>query len=148
MKSYAPHTVHRTPQATVNLVLKLRQEKRWGPCKIAGYLKKHSRAVAPVSHVTVYKILVKADPNNSLPKPRRVWGKTRFERLYSNSLWQADFKLTSPDEWMISYLDDHSRFGTGSEVHHPLSSNETLSAGSRNLLQIAIPIQYSSRDGA
>jgi hypothetical protein len=45
-------------------------------------------------------------------------GKTKFERPYSNSLWQADFKLTWNDEWMISYLDDHSRFIPVSRIHH------------------------------
>ncbi len=30
----------------------------------------------------------------------------------------ADFKLTNQDEWMISYLDDHSRFIPGSSIHH------------------------------
>jgi transposase InsO family protein len=56
--------------------------------------------------------------NNPIPKPRRVWRKRRFEREHSNSLWQADFKLTEQDEWMISYLDDHSRFVPGSSIHH------------------------------
>jgi transposase len=66
VKSHAPHTIHRTPQATVDLVLKLRQEKRWGPCKIAGYLKKHDESVTPISHATVYKILVEANLNNPI----------------------------------------------------------------------------------
>jgi transposase InsO family protein len=56
--------------------------------------------------------------NNPISAPRRIWGKRRFEREHSNSLWQADFKLTQNDEWMISYLDDHSRFILGSRIHH------------------------------
>ena len=74
--------------------------------------------VKPVSHGTIYRILVEAGLNNPISKPRRVWGKRRFERPYSNSLWQADFKMTDADEWMISYLDDHSRFVPGSMIHH------------------------------
>jgi len=124
VRSHAPHMIYRTPQATADLVLKLRREKHWGPCKIEGYLRKHYEETAPVSHTTIYKILVKAELNNPTEKPRRIWGRRRFEREHSNSLWQADFKMTEEDEWMISYLDDHSRFVPGSEIHNnPTSEN-------------------------
>jgi hypothetical protein len=56
--------------------------------------------------------------NNPISAPRRVWGRRRFQRSRSNELWQGDFKLTEDDEWMISYLDDHSRFVPGSGIHH------------------------------
>jgi len=100
----------------VNLVLQLRRTRNWGPCRIEGYLRNY-HAVS-TSHTTVHKILVQAGMNNPIPKPRRVWRKRRFERERSNSLWQADFKLTEHDEWMISFLDDHSRFIPGSRIHH------------------------------
>ena len=118
VKSHAPRTIHRTPQATVDVVHKLRREKRWGPCKIEGYLKRHCGGATPVSHTAIYRILVEAGLNSTITKPRRVWGKRRFEREHSNSLWQADFKMTETDEWMVSFLDDHSRFVPGSEIHH------------------------------
>lgn len=118
VKSHIPRTIHRSPQATVDQVLKLRREKRWGPCKIEGYLKRHCEGTPPIGHTTIYKILVKTNLNNPLTQPRRIWGRRRFERAHSNSLWQADFKLTEDDEWMISYLDDHSRFVPGSRIHH------------------------------
>ena len=38
VKSKTPHSFYRTPEATVDLVLKLRRERNWGPCKIEGYL--------------------------------------------------------------------------------------------------------------
>jgi len=119
VKSHAPHITHRTSQAMVDLILKLRREKLWGPCKIEGYLKNHTSEVyARVGHTTIHKILNEYGLNNPLSRPRKVWGKHRFERLHSNSLWQADFKMTEQDEWMISYLDDHSRFIPGSRIHH------------------------------
>jgi transposase len=108
-KSRAPHNYWKTPQETVTLILKLRRERKWGPCRIEGYLKNYGK-VNSVSHTTIHKILNQAGLNNPIPKPRRVWGKRRFQRPYSNNLWQSDFKLTEQDEWMISYLDDHSRF--------------------------------------
>jgi hypothetical protein len=56
--------------------------------------------------------------NDPVSKRRKVWGKRRFERVRSNELWQADFKPTEQDEWMISYLENHSRFVPGSRVHN------------------------------
>jgi len=119
VKSKIPHTYWKTPQATVELILRLRRERNWGPCKIEGYLKNYGgEDVTAVGHNTIHRILVKAELNNPISKPRRIWGKRRFERPYSNNLWQADYKMTEKDEWMISYLDDHSRFVPGSEIHH------------------------------
>jgi transposase InsO family protein len=117
VKSHKPHTIHRTPQETVELILQLRRARNWGPCRIEGYLRNYAKQ-SRVSHTTIHKILNQAGLNNPIETPRRVWGKRRFERAHSNSLWQADFKLTEDDEWMISFLDDHSRFIPGSRVHH------------------------------
>jgi transposase InsO family protein len=103
----------------VNIILELRRSKRWGPNKIEGYLRNYAvKGITSVSHRTIHRILVQAGLNNPISVPRKVWGKHRFEREHSNSLWQADFKLTDQDEWMISILDDHSRFIAGSRIHH------------------------------
>jgi putative transposase len=113
---YRPHVIHRTPPQTAELILQLRRTRNWGPCRIEGYLRNYTKQ--PVGHTTIHKILNQAGLNNPIPKPRRTWRKHRFQREHSNSLWQADFKLTEDDEWMISYLDDHSRFVPGSSIHH------------------------------
>ena len=118
VKSKTPHTYWKTPQATVELILRLRRERNWGPCKIEGYLKNYCRKATPVGHNAIHRILVKAGLNNPILAQRKIWGKRRFVRPYSNNLWQSDFKMTDSDEWMISYLDDHSRFVPGSEIHH------------------------------
>jgi len=119
VKSRAPHRYHKTPQSTVNLILELRRSKHWGPNKIEGYLRNYKvQGVNPVSHRTIHRILVEAGLNNPISAPRRVWGRRRFQRSRSNELWQGDFKQTEDDEWMISYLDDHSRFVPGSRIHH------------------------------
>jgi len=119
VKSKTPHSFHRTPEATVNLVVKLRRERNWGPCKIEGYLRNYGKGRAlPVGHNTIHRIITAAGLNRPIDKPRKAWGRRRFQREHSNSLWQTDFKLTEEDEWMISYLDDHSRFVPGSEIHH------------------------------
>jgi len=119
VKSRRNRSYHRTPESTIQLVLHLRRERFWGPNRIEGYLHNYAGSeITPISHRTIHKILIQAGLNNPIPRPRRVWRKHRFQREHSNSLWQADFKLTEQDEWMISYLDDHSRFIPGSRIHH------------------------------
>lgn len=141
-----PTTTGRHPQETVTLILKLRRERKWGPCRIEGYLKNYGK-VNPVSHTTIHKILNQAGLNNPIPKPRRVWGKRRFEREHSNSLWQADFKLTSQDEWMISYLDDHSRFILGSRIHHNPTAQHTIKLLQESIRQYGKPDQILTDRG-
>ena len=102
VKSRRPHSYYKTPQPTVNLILELRRSKHWGPNKIEGYLRNYMvQGATPVSHRTIHRILVEAGLNNPISAPRKIWGKRRFQREHSNSLWQADFKLTENDEWMI-----------------------------------------------
>jgi transposase InsO family protein len=148
VKPHAPHITHRTPQATVDLILKLRRERHWGPCKIEGYLKNHtSEASATVGHTTIHKILNEYGLNNPISRPRKVWGKRRFERLYSNSLWQADFKMTEKDEWMISYLDDHSRFIPSSRIHHNPTAEHAIKLLEESMKQYGKPDQILTDRG-
>ncbi|MFQ5887886.1 MAG: helix-turn-helix domain-containing protein [Candidatus Hydrothermarchaeales archaeon] len=125
-RSKAPNTAYRTPSKTVEEVIRLRREKNWGPNKIEGYLRKKQDRVKPVGHNTIYRIICDAGLNHPLDKPRKSWGKRRFEREHSNSLWQADFKLAEDDNWMITYLDDHSRFVLGSEKFYDPTANNAL----------------------
>ena len=126
VKSKTPHTYWKTPQETVELTLRLRREWNWGPCKIEGYLRNYGAGALPVGHNTIHRIIIVAGLNHPIAKPRKVWGKRRFQRPYSNDLWQSDFKMTDSDEWMISYLDDHSRFVPGSEIHHNPTGEHAL----------------------
>ena len=98
-----------------------------GPCKIEGYLKNYGgEDVIAVGHNAIHRILIGAGLNNPIEAPRKVWGKRRFERPYSNSSWQSDFKMTETDEWMVSYLDDHSRYVPGSEIHYNPTSEQAI----------------------
>jgi len=148
VKSRRNHSYHRTPQSTIDLVLRLRRERLWGPNRIEGYLRNYAGSgITPISHRTVHKILVKAGLNNPIPKPRRIWGNRRFQRLYSNNLWQADFKLTERDEWMISYLDDHSRFILGSKVHHNPTAEHAIRLLEESVRQYGKPDQILTDRG-
>jgi transposase InsO family protein len=117
--SRRPHIIQKTPEGTVEAVLEPHRTRNKGPCKIEGYLRNYGMGeVKPISHRTIYRILVQAGLNNPISAPRKTWGKRRLQRPYSNNLWQSDFKMTSSNEWMISFLDDRSRFVPGSEIHH------------------------------
>ena len=105
-------------------VIKLRKRYEWGPKKIAGCLK---RKGYEIDHNQAYHIICEAGLNRPITAPRRTWGTKRFQREHCNSLWQADFKLCSDDWWMISYLDDRSRFITGSvKIWSPTGENAML----------------------
>jgi transposase InsO family protein len=145
VKSHRPHTIHRTSQEIVNLILQLRRTRNWGPCRIEGYLRNY-HALA-VSHTTIHKILNQAGMNNPIPKPRRVWRKCRFERAHSNSLWQADYKLTERDEWMISYLDDHSCFIPGSRIHHNPTAEHAIKLLEESVRRYGKPDQILTNRG-
>jgi len=145
VKSHRPHTIHRTSQEIVNLVLQLRLTRNWGPCRIEGYLRNYH--ALSLSHTTVHKILIQAGMNNPIPKPRRVWRKHRFEREHSNSLWQADFKLTEHDEWMVSFLDDHSRFVPGSSIHHNPTAEHAIKLLEESMRRYGKPDQILTDRG-
>jgi transposase InsO family protein len=110
-KSRRPHTIHRTPAEIANEIKALRVQTGWGPQKIAGYLQTQDR---PVGHMTVYRTLLASGLNQPLTKPRIKRTYKRWQRMRSNSLWQCDLKLVPP-RWLITILDDHSRYVTGSE---------------------------------
>lgn len=111
--SRRPHTVHRKNPKIVKMAMALRKRRGWGPDKISGHLK--SKGIS-IDHRTVYRYICRDGLNNPLDGPRKTWGKKRFERSNSNSLWQADFKLTEDDRWMLTFMDDHSRFVLGVNV--------------------------------
>ena len=148
VKSRRPHRFYKTPQSTVNLILELRRSKHWGPNKIEGYLRNYKvQEITPISHRTIHRILLEAGLNNPISAPRKVWGKRRFQRLHSNNLWQADFKLTEQDEWMISFLDDHSRFIAGSRVHHNPTAEHAIRLLEESVRQYGKPDQILTDRG-
>lgn len=95
-------------------VIRLREKWNWGPNKIEGYIKEYKpKDIEPISHKKIYHILVEEGLNLPIDFVRKTWGNKRFVRLHSNSLWQTDFKLLDNDNWICTYIDDHSRFITG-----------------------------------
>jgi transposase InsO family protein len=110
-KSTRPHMIHRTSVEILDEIKAVRIQTGWGPQKIAGYLRTQEHSVG---HMTVYRTLLASGLNHPLTKPRTKRTYKRWQRMRSNSLWQCDLKLVPP-EWLITILDDHSRFVPGSE---------------------------------
>jgi putative transposase len=125
-------------------VIKIRQRYEWGPKKIAGSL---NRKGFIIDHNQVYRIICGAGLNHPISEPRKTWGTKRFQREHCNSLWQADFKLCSDDNWMISYQDDHSRFITGSvKIYSPTGENAMLLLD-RAVRRFGVPEQILTDQG-
>jgi len=113
VKSHKPHTIHRTPQETVDLILQLRRTRNWRPCLIEGYLRRAESI--EIGHTTIHRLLKQAGLNNPLQTPRKQRSHKRWQRRHPNSLWQCDLKVVGA-KWLITILDDHSRYVTGSQI--------------------------------
>ena len=111
-RSRAPHNIHRVDPITVEKAVALRREKGWGPQLISGYLGTQG---IRIGSTTVYRTLCQEGLNHPLAKPRIKRTYKRWQRKRPNSLWQCDLKLVGA-RWLITILDDHSRYVTGSQI--------------------------------
>ena len=75
--------------------------------------------------MTVYRILCQSNLNKPLQKPRIKRSYIRWQREHSNSLWQCDLKLVG-EEWLITILDDHSRYVTASQIFKEGTSENVI----------------------
>jgi len=144
-KSRKPHTIHKISESIVKHVLDIRKSQGYGPGKIAGMLRNKGMKIG---HNTAYRIICANGLNKPIQTPRRIFGKTRFERLHSNSLWQADFKQTDGDDYMISFLDDHSRFIVGSRINVTENSEDALRLLEKCIRHFSCPAQILTDRGA
>jgi putative transposase len=87
-----------------------RKSYRWSPVKIEGHLDRHYGVHIP--HNKIYQLLKVKSLNKPIGYERKTWGKRRWERQHSMSLWQGDWKDINSDNEipMITFYDDHSRF--------------------------------------
>ena len=127
-----------------NKVIKMRERYEWVPKKLAGRLKLMGYEI---DNNQAYRIICEAGLNHPISEPRKTWGTKRFQREHCNSLWQADFKLCDDDNWMISYLDDRSRFINGSvKIWNPTGENAMLLLD-RAVRRYGIPMQILTDQG-
>lgn len=148
LRSHRPEVIHRTPESTVEYVLDCRRRFNWGPNKIEVHLRQDKPdGIQPVSHQTIYEILCEAGLNQPLDEPRKTWGKRRFQRHKPNELWQADWKLTRDDQWMITYLDDYSRFIPASDVFENATAPNTIQVFKQAIGEYGKPQQVLTDQG-
>jgi len=144
-RSHRPYTIHRTPSSVVSQIIHIRNQYRWGPNKIEAWLKRNGMQVG---HTTIHKILCGHGMNNPIDRPRKTWGRKRFARSKPNELWQCDWKLTSNDEWMVTYLDDYSRFVVASEIYHYPRRSYCIKLLRRCIEEYGKPVQILTDRGA
>jgi putative transposase len=144
IKSRRPNIVHKTEQTIVDRILELREKEEYGPNKMEAILKNQGMNIG---HSTIYRILKDHRLNNPIEKPRKTWGKIRFQREHSNSLWQTDFKLTEDDEWMLTLIDDHSRFVVGCRIEHDATTEFAIRLLEKTILKYGKPKQILSDRG-
>jgi len=143
-KSRRPNTIHKTSDETVNRIINLRKETGWCPHRIAGYLRKNS---IDVCHMTVYRILCQEGLNHPLQKPRNKRTYKHWQRRHSNSLWQCDLKLTDA-KWLITILDDHSRFITASQVFKQGTAENVIGLFDKAIHEYAKPTEILTDHGS
>ena len=75
-----------------------------------------------LSHQKVHEVLVENGLVDQGPKKRRVW--RAFSRKHSNSLWQCDIMDLgdSKTRFLVTFIDDHSRFVLASRVMSSVTS--------------------------
>src|SRR5690606_5514875 len=83
------HSPGVTPVAIEDEIVRLHKERlgRWGAKKIRAHLAQQGLAMPAVS--TVHQVLIRRGLLVPRPRPRRDDGQ-RFQRPYSNDLWQID----------------------------------------------------------
>ncbi|MFZ2456806.1 MAG: DDE-type integrase/transposase/recombinase [Candidatus Altiarchaeia archaeon] len=128
--------------------MKLREEYGWGPARIEGYLKQENpQGVKPVGHNAIYRIIKQAGLNSPLESPRKTWGKKRFQRTEPNQMWQTDWKLTREDKWMVTYIDDYSRFIPASRIFANATTENALKVLQEALDAYGTPRQILTDQG-
>ena len=113
-----------TPQATVDLVLQLRDQLNSqgldaGAETIGWHLRHHHDVTT--SRATINRILARAGRVVPEPKKRPKSSYIRFEAEQPNETWQSDFThyrlTTGRDVEILTWLDDHSRYALHISAH-------------------------------
>jgi len=111
--------------STTKMIIQWRNRYGWGPTRIEGHLKQHHGIHVP--HNRIYQLIVNKGLNEPIGRKRKTWGKKRWERKHSMSLWQADWKDVNVEPGpMITYLDDHSRFILGSKRYDNADTHNSI----------------------
>jgi putative transposase len=125
-----------------------RKKYGWSPVKIEGHLKQHFGIHMP--HNKIYQLLKMKGLNKPIGKPRKTWGKKRWERKHSMSLWQGDWKDINSDYEipMITFYDDHSRFIVVSRRYEEATMDNAIKAVDYAFKKHGLPTQILTDNGS
>ncbi len=106
-KSKTPKRIHYKITSRIEKkILEIRSKTGWGQERIADYVN--------VSHWSVNKILHKYKLTEQCKRKKKRNNYVHFEREHPNTMWQIDHSDQKvKDKWLISVIDDHSRFSIG-----------------------------------
>lgn len=126
-------------------VLDLRKQYGWNEKIIHRELK--DRGVY-TSFYAVRQTLANAHALGVAP-PRKKRSFKKFERPWSNHLWQADFSLLDgEEEWLFALLDDHSRFVVEAQSFKDPTQENALTVIEQAVQRHGSPFQLMTDHGA
>jgi transposase InsO family protein len=135
-RSRRPKTSPRAiPEATVELIAALRKDLAGqgldaGPDTICWHLLHHHHI--RVSAATISRYLARAGLVTPEPRKRPRSSYLRFEAELPNECWQADFThyplADGTGTEILSWLDDHSRYGLRVTAHHRVTGPIVLAS--------------------
>ena len=119
----------------------------WGPTKMEGHLDAHHQTHIP--HNRIHQLFIQKGLNKPIDKPRKTWGKKRWERKHSMSLWQGDWKDTNSDDKipMMTFYDDHSRYVVASKRFSNATMKNTIKLVNKAFKKHGIPEQILTDNG-
>ena len=144
-RSKRPHTIHSTDKKVVQKIIQIRNQYHYCPAKIRGILQNQYNI--RIGHMTVYRVLCRNGLNNKpLSKSRTRRKYVRFERKNPNELWQIDLKVVG-NRWMVSILDDHSRYILSSQIFEHGSTDNILLLLKNTIRKYGKPVQILTDHG-
>jgi len=101
-----------------------------------------------IPHNKIHKLFIQKGLNHPIGEPRKTWGKKRWEREHSMSLWQVDWKdINTEFDPMLTFYDDHSRFVTASKRFTCATMENTIRLAEQAFNKHGIPEQILSDHG-
>jgi putative transposase len=127
-------------------ILQWRRQYCWGPTRIEGHLWAHYGIHYP--HTRIYQLIVERGYNAPIAQVRHTWGKKRWERDHSMSLWQGDWKDTNTEPGpMLTFIDDHARYIVISKRCSNADTESTISVLEKAIRQYGAPEQVLTDNG-
>ncbi|MBI2675112.1 MAG: transposase [Candidatus Aenigmarchaeota archaeon] len=123
-----------------------RKAYRWGPTKIEGHLDVHHGVHIP--HNRIYQLIKEKNLNSPITRERRTWGRTRWERQHSMSLWQGDWKDVLIGNPMLTFYDDHSRFVAASKKFDEATMENAIRLVAQAFRRYGTPEQILTDNGS